>query len=172
MTLGLYDLSGSKIWTFCRKWNILFIFESFVKSTSFIASSYQLWLILSGSTRETAAPAHCWRGLQLPISSMIFLITVGIRGQFPQGFCALTPIFCALRPTFWEASYWRKSWAQGRRAQKQFMKSTPACLLPALNLQKHDWLFLWQGCKQTSAEVDKWPLSFRSIKKNQFIGAR
>ena len=28
-------------------------------------------------------------------------------------------------PTFGEAFYWHKSWARGRRAQKQFMKSTP-----------------------------------------------
>ena len=35
---------------------------------------------------------------------------------------------CALpqHPTFWEAFYWPKGWARGRRAQKQFMKSTPA----------------------------------------------
>ena len=32
---------------------------------------------------------------------------------------------CTLSPTFGEAFYWRKSWAKGRRAQKQFMKSTP-----------------------------------------------
>ena len=31
---------------------------------------------------------------------------------------------CALHLTFWEAFLCRKSWAQGRRAQKQFMKLT------------------------------------------------
>ena len=40
--------------------------------------------------------------------------------EIARSICALR-----LRPTFWEAFYWRKSSAQGWRVQKKFMKSTP-----------------------------------------------
>ena len=54
-------------------------------------------------------------------------IKVGCTAQIIE--IALSICALCLCTTFGGAFYWRKSWAQGHRAQKQFMKSTPGLQL-------------------------------------------
>ena len=54
--------------------------------------------------------------------SGVDFIKVGPMAQIIE--IALSICALRLRPTFWDAFHWRESWAQGRRAQKQFMKLT------------------------------------------------
>ena len=52
-------------------------------------------------------------------------IKVGRKVQIIE--IALSICALRLRPTFWEAFYWRKSWVQGRRAQKSSWNQPQVC---------------------------------------------
>ena len=63
------------------------------------------------------------------------------NGRKPQIIeIALSICPLCLCPTFWEAFYWPKIWAQGLRAQKQFMKLTPGYIF---KVTQDYFLYMW-----------------------------
>ena len=78
---------------------------------------------LSEGLRKELKSSQADREAQVHIRAGVDFIKVGRKAWIIEK--ALSICALCLRPTFWKAFYWHKSSAQGRMAQKKFMKLTP-----------------------------------------------